>query len=137
MARGMRESKIVYQTMGSAAADLESTGAYLIQPGKRGLVMTTVSGKDIELEDNHAALVIPRSGLAYNHGITVLNAPGLIDTDYEGVIGVILYNTSDEPYEVAAGDRVAQLMIVPYKRVYGAKIASKQRGSGAYGSTGR
>lgn len=137
MARGMRESKIVYQTMGSAAADLESIGEYLIQPGKRELVMTTVSGKDIDLEANHAALVIPRSGLAYNHGITVLNAPGLIDTDYEGVIGVILYNTSDEPYEVATGDRVAQLMIVPYKRVYGAKIASKQRGSGAYGSTGR
>lgn len=137
MARGMRESKIIYQTMGSAAADLASTGEYTVQPGGRELVMTTITGDDIELEANHAALVIPRSGMAYNYGITVLNAPGLIDTDYKGTIGVILYNTSEEPYEVAVGDRVAQLMIVPYKRVYGAKIASKERGSGAYGSTGR
>lgn len=137
MARGMRESNVTYATRGSAAADLVAAEATVVPAGERVLVHTTLTGEELELEASTAALVMPRSGLAHSNGITVLNSPGLIDPDYRGIIGVILYNTSGEEFVINAGDRIAQLMVVPFKRIYGAKVSNRERGAGGYGSTGR
>jgi dUTP pyrophosphatase len=105
-------------------------------PGERRLIPT---GWAIELPVGFEAQVRPRSGLALKHGVTVLNAPGTIDSDYRGPIGVVLVNHGDAPFVVAPGDRIAQLVVARYEDVAfeltGALDASV-RGDGGYGSTG-
>ena len=88
---------------GDAAFDLLTDEAFTLQPGKRHRATTGVS---IALQPEWAGLVVPRSGLAANHGITLLNAPGLIDPNYRGELMVVMHNAGDEPYAVHAGDRV-------------------------------
>ena len=139
MPRGITTVNLTYSTKQSVAGDLVAAEAKVIPAGGWELVQTTLKASELELmqQPGTAALVLPRSGLAYNHGITVLNSPGLIDPDYTGVVGVILHNISQEDYTVAVGDRIAQLVLIPFKRVYGAKNSSQERNDGGYGSTGR
>lgn len=98
------------------------------------------TGLSIALPRGYEAQVRPRSGLAAKHGITVLNAPGTIDADYRGDIGVILVNLSQEPFTIAPQDRIAQLVVAQYSTVKWKPISSlpeSERGSGGFGSTGK
>ncbi|MDF2492717.1 MAG: deoxyuridine 5-triphosphate nucleotidohydrolase, partial [Microbacterium sp.] len=100
-----------YAHPGDAGADLVAAEAVRLAPGERALVGT---GVRIALPDGYAAFVVPRSGLAAKHGITVLNAPGTVDAGYRGEIKVTLLNTDlDAAYDVAVGDRIAQLIVMP------------------------
>lgn len=126
-----------YAHPGDAGADLLSTDDVTLAPGERAIVGTGVS---IALPDGYAALVVPRSGLAARHGITLVNTPGTIDAGYRGEIRVILLNTdAAEPYTIAAGDRIAQLIVVPVTRarfVTVERLPGTERGDGGFGSTG-
>lgn len=140
MPRGMRQSTLSYATQGSAGADLTSAENKVIPANRTVLVRSNTDAPELDLQGirlNTAALVVPRSGMALNSSVTVINSPGLIDPDYTGNISVILHNFSDVDYEVREGDKIAQLMLVPFVRAYGAQIASKQRQDGGFGSTGR
>ena len=125
-----------YSQAGDAGADLRSSQALVIEPGQRALVTTGVS---IALQDGFVGLVHPRSGLALKHGITVLNSPGTVDAGYRGEIMVTLINTGDLPFEIAVGDRIAQLII---QEVYRARfvqvevLPGSDRGNLGFGSTG-
>ena len=128
-----------YQSAGAAGMDLLAAlppGLTLvIEPGARDLVPT---GLSIELPDGHEAQVRPRSGLAFRHGVTVLNAPGTVDADYRGEIKVLLVNLGAEPFAIARGDRIAQLVFARVERVAlgeGA-LGGSVRGAGGFGSTG-
>jgi dUTP pyrophosphatase len=128
-----------YATAGSAGLDLSAavTGDVTIAPGDRALIPT---GLSIGLPAGFEAQVRPRSGLALKHGVTVLNAPGTIDADYRGEVGVILINHGREPFTVQRGERVAQMVIAPVVRAVlaeTASLASSERGGGGFGSTGR
>ncbi len=108
----------------------------VIEPGARERVPT---GLAIELPREFEAQVRPRSGLAFKHGVTVLNSPGTIDADYRGEISVILVNLGAEPFEIARGDRIAQMVIAPVSRailVEVEDIDDTERGAGGFGSTG-
>ena len=127
-------------TAGSAAYDLRYTpkdgDSIVVRPNDTEVLPT---GLSIELPEGYAALVCSRSGLAAKHGIQVLNAPGVIDSDYRGEIGVILHNTSDYSVIFRAGDRIAQLMIVPVLSVDWVSVEAlgeTDRGNGGFGSTG-
>jgi dUTP pyrophosphatase len=125
-----------YANIGDAGADLRSSGEYLIRAGERALVKT---GLKIALPIGYVALVHPRSGLALKHGITVLNTPGTIDSGYRGEIGVILYNSSDLPFDVRKGDRIAQMVIQKYETANFSVVESldeTDRGEGGFGSSG-
>jgi dUTP pyrophosphatase len=127
----------VYAKPGDAGADLRSTTAITIAAGARALVPTGVS---IALPQGYVGLVHPRSGLAAKHGITVLNTPGTIDAGYRGEIMVILFNSSDTDFEVAIGDRIAQLVIqtVELARFVPVdKLPETERGETGFGSSGR
>jgi dUTP pyrophosphatase len=127
----------LYAKPGDAGADLRSTIDVLISAHGRALVPTGVS---IALPAGFVGLVHPRSGLAIRHGITVLNSPGTIDAGYRGEIMVALFNTSDEDYQVLAGDRIAQLLIQKVERanfVLVLDLPESQRSSDGFGSTGR
>jgi dUTP pyrophosphatase len=127
----------VYAKPGDAGADLRSTTAITIPAGQRSLVPTGVS---IALPAGYVGLVHPRSGLAAKHGITVLNTPGTIDAGYRGEIMVILYNSSNADFEVAVGDRIAQLLIQTVetaKFVAVEKLPESERGETGFGSSGR
>ncbi len=127
----------VYAKPGDAGADLRSTTALTIAAGARALVPTGVS---IALPQGYVGLVHPRSGLAAKHGITVLNTPGTIDAGYRGEIMVILFNSSDTDFEVAIGDRIAQLVIqtVELARFVPVdKLPETERGETGFGSSGR
>ena len=127
-------------TSGSAAYDLRYTpkdGDSIVVRSNDTEVLPT--GLSIELPEGYAALVCSRSGLATKHGIHVLNSPGVIDSDYRGEIGVILHNNSDYSVIFRAGDRIAQLMIVPVLSVEWVSVdalGETDRGSGGFGSTG-
>jgi len=111
-------------------------GAFTLNPGERRLVPT---GLHIALPQGFEAQVRPRSGLAYKKGVTVLNAPGTIDADYRGDVGVILINHGDAPFEVTDGERVAQLVIARYETVSWREVealSETDRGQGGFGSTG-
>jgi dUTP pyrophosphatase len=123
---------------GDAGLDLASVEAVVIEPGERALVRV---GLAVEIPAGHCGLVIPRSGLAARHGITVLNAPGLIDAGYRGELKVALLNTDRrEPFAIAVGDRIAQLVVVAIadvRPVAEAALGTSGRGAAGFGSTGR
>jgi dUTP pyrophosphatase len=126
-----------YAHPGDAGADLHAAEAVTLAPGERALVGTGVS---IALPDGFAAFVVPRSGLAAKHGITVVNSPGTVDAGYRGEIKVTLLNTDlQNPFPVTVGDRIAQLIIMPVVRatfVQVDRLPGSQRGEGGFGSTG-
>ena len=125
-----------YTRDGDAGLDLVSTSDVRIAPGARAIVPT---GLAIEIPRGYAGYVQPRSGLALKHGITVLNTPGLIDSNYRGELKVILLNTGDEAFEVKKGDRIAQLVIlaVPTVRLHCVDaLSDTDRGTQGFGSSG-
>jgi dUTP pyrophosphatase len=121
-----------------AAYDLYASEALTIAPGERAEVGT---GLAVAIPPAHAGLVLPRSGLAARHGITLVNAPGLIDPGYRGELRVLLLNTDkQEAFEVAPGDRIAQLLIVATVRAHLTEVEELDetlRGLGGFGSSGR
>ncbi len=123
---------------GDAGLDLCAVEACDLAPGRRETVST---GLAVAIPPGWAGLVVPRSGLARKHGVTVANAPGLIDAGYRGELQVLLVNLSNEAHRIEAGDRVAQLVCVPVGTgpavVVEALPASDGRGEGGFGSTGR
>ena len=128
-----------YQTNQSAGMDLKANidSSISLKPLERVLVKT---GVFIELPPGYEAQVRPRSGLAYKHGITVLNSPGTIDADYRGEIGVILVNLSSTDFLIADGERIAQLVITKHEKVdwdIVPKLIETERGEGGFGSTGK
>lgn len=127
-----------YETIASAGMDLRAnlTQPITLQPLERTIVKT---GLFIELPIGYEAQVRPRSGLAAKKGITVLNAPGTVDADYRGEIGVILVNLSNEAFTIENGERVAQLVIAKHERAAWEEVqelSETARGAGGFGSTG-
>ena len=128
-----------YATPQSAGVDLHAhlEEPVILKPLQRALVPT---GLYIALPAGFEAQVRPRSGLAAKHGITVLNTPGTIDADYRGEIRVILINLSDEAFEIAPGERIAQMVIARHEQVEweeADELDSTERGAGGFGSTGK
>jgi dUTP pyrophosphatase len=123
---------------GDAGLDLYACEAAHIGPGERWSVGT---GVGVEIPEGHAGLVLPRSGLARDHGISLVNAPGLIDSGYRGELRVLLLNTDPaETFRVEAGDRIAQLVLTPIatpEPVEAAELAESVRGRSGFGSSGR
>ena len=127
-----------YETNASAGMDLRANNpeAIILHPLERTIVKT---GLFIELPIGYEAQVRPRSGLAAKKGITVLNAPGTVDADYRGEIGVILVNVSNEPFTIENGERIAQLIIAKHERAEWDEVdvlSDTSRGTGGFGSTG-
>ena len=125
-----------YKSLEAAGCDLIATTPLTLQPTQRGSVGT---GVYLEMPPGFEAQVRPRSGLALKHGVTVLNSPGTVDSDYRGEIKVILINHGSEMFEVKKGDRIAQLV---FARVYQASfinttLSATSRGDGGFGSTGK
>ncbi len=128
-----------YARAGDAGADLVAReGAVLAPAGGRALVPT---GLAVAIPEGYAGLVLPRSGLAFRHGVTLLNAPGLIDCGYRDELKVLLVNTDPTtPYEVGRGDRIAQLVIQAVEEarfLIVDRLSGSQRGTGGFGHTGR
>ncbi len=132
-----------YQTEGAAGADLRANlpegqraGGLALAPRARALVPT---GLSIALPDGFEAQIRPRSGLALKHGLMLANAPGTIDADYRGPLGVILINAGDLPYTISHGSRIAQIVVAPVARALftlAASLDETARGAGGFGSTG-
>lgn len=127
-----------YTTLSSAGMDLRAfvSEPVTLLPLERQLIPT---GIYIELPEGYEAQVRPRSGLAYRHGITVLNSPGTIDADYRGEIGILLINLSNEPFTIQDGERIAQLIVARYERInwqVASTLSESDRGSGGFGHTG-
>jgi dUTP pyrophosphatase len=130
-----------YQSAHAAGLDLLAAvpgdSPLILGPGQRALVPT---GLSIALPAGYEAQVRPRSGLAARHGVTVLNAPGTVDADYRGEIGVLLINHGDAPFAIRRGERIAQMVIASVARaelVAAVALTETERGSGGFGSTGR
>jgi len=130
-----------YATIHSAGMDLKAniSESIILEPLKRVLVPT---GLHIELPEGYEAQIRPRSGLAVKHGISLVNSPGTIDADYRGEIKIILVNLSDQPFVLAPGERIAQMIVARFERVdwvtveeLGA-LGESKRGEGGFGSTG-
>lgn len=127
-----------YQTDGAAGLDLMAAVSEPIDlpPGARRLIPTGIA---IALPPGYEAQIRPRSGLAFKFGISIVNAPGTIDADYRGELSVLLINLGDQPFRIAHGDRIAQMVVAPVTRISWDEVASLEetdRGSGGYGSTG-
>ncbi len=129
-----------YETKGAAGMDLRAAvdddATLTVAPWNRVLVPT---GFIFEVPEGFEAQIRPRSGLAFKHGITCLNSPGTVDSDYRGEVKVLLANLSEEPFEITRGMRIAQMVIAPVMQVRVAEIAEiseTTRGSGGFGSTG-
>ena len=127
-----------YQTIHSAGMDLRANleAPVTLKPLQRALLPT---GLFIELPEGHEAQIRPRSGLAYKHGISIVNSPGTIDADYRGEIKVLLVNMSDQDFVVEDGERIAQMVVAKYERVEWSEadaLTDTERGAGGYGSTG-
>lgn len=131
-----------YETAGAAGADLRANFAperregVTLAPGQRALVPT---GLVLEIATGWEVQVRPRSGLALKHGVTLVNAPGTIDSDYRGPLGVILINLGESPYHVAHGDRIAQIVVAPAPQARFVEVGAVDataRGAGGFGSTG-
>ena len=128
-----------YQTDHAAGMDLYASLSeeVTLHPLERTLVPT---GIYIELDPGYEAQVRPRSGMAYKHGLTVLNSPGTIDADYRGEVKVLLVNLSNEPYTVSHGERIAQMVVAAHEQVAWQEVeelSETSRGAGGYGSTGK
>lgn len=128
-----------HQTDGAAAVDLcaYTENTIILKPQERKLIPT---GIYISIPEGYEAQVRPRSGLALRHGITVLNSPGTIDSDYRGEVGVILINLSTEDFKISNGDRIAQLVLSSYKKINWIETKSLDdtiRGKEGFGSTGK
>lgn len=128
-----------YATEGSAGMDLRANieEVVTLQPMERKVIPT---GLFIELPVGYEAQIRPRSGMALKKGLSIPNAPGTIDSDYRGEIGVILINLSKQAIEIAAGDRIAQMIIAKYEQVewkLAKELDTSSRGEGGYGSTGK
>jgi dUTP pyrophosphatase len=130
-----------YATAGAAGLDLRAAveGDLTLAPGERALVST---GLRLLLPEGYEGQVRPRSGLAWHHGLTLLNAPGTIDCDYRGVVKVVLVNLGQEAVAVQRGDRIAQLVVAPVSRMIWTEAAEAfaaepGRGEGGFGSTGK
>jgi dUTP pyrophosphatase len=128
-----------YQSGGAAGADLCAALAadekIILEPGARHLIPT---GLVIQVPDGFEAQVRPRSGIALHRGVTVLNTPGTIDSDYRGEVSVLLINLGGEPFEIVRGARIAQLIVAPVTRANFevTELSETVRGAGGYGSTG-
>ena len=126
-----------YSHPGDAGADLSSTEAITLAPGQRATVGTGVS---IALPAGFVAFIVPRSGLASKHGITVVNSPGTVDAGYRGEIKVTLLNTdSSQPFDITVGDRIAQIIVMPVTQarfIPVEKLPVSERGESGFGSTG-
>ena len=128
-----------YETIGSAGMDVRANleENLVLKPLERKLIPT---GLSFEIPVGYEMQVRPRSGLAYKKGITVLNAPGTIDADYRGEVGVLLVNLSNEDFTVEHGDRIAQLVIAKHESptlISVKELSSTERGAGGFGSTGK
>jgi len=130
-----------YETAGAAGMDLRAAIAedqpLILDPGARALVPT---GFSIALPQGYEAQIRPRSGLALKHGLTCLNSPGTVDSDYRGEVGVILINHGAEPFRVVRGERIAQMVIAPVAQCLlseGESLDETERGASGFGSTGR
>jgi dUTP pyrophosphatase len=124
---------------GDAGYDLRAVEAFTLAPGERAVVPTGVA---VAVPEGAAGLVVPRSGLAAKHGISVVNGPGLIDPSYRGEVKVVLVNLGREPFDGAPGDRIAQLLLVPcltpeVRTVEALPPSSDGRGEAGFGSSGR
>jgi len=128
-----------YATVSSAGVDLKAVleTPLVLNPLERKVIGT---GLKIALPEGFEAQVRPRSGLAAKHGVSVLNAPGTIDADYRGEIGVILVNLSNDPFTIEPGERIAQLVLARYDQIEWrstTSLSETNRGSGGFGSTGK
>jgi dUTP pyrophosphatase len=133
-----------YETTGAAGMDLRANfppanrdDGVTLESGTRAIVPT---GLTLAIPQGFEAQIRPRSGLAFKHGITLANAPGTIDSDYRGPLGVILINLGSEPFHIAHGDRIAQILFAPVVRAVWDQRSSlddTDRGTGGFGSTGR
>lgn len=133
-----------YESAGAAGADLRANlpeaqraAGLVLAPGARALVPT---GLRVALPEGHEWQIRPRSGLAFRHGVTLINAPGTIDADYRGEVGVLMVNLGEAPYVVAHGERIAQAVLAPVIRAQFAEVAALDetgRGAGGFGSTGK
>ncbi|CUH43476.1 MULTISPECIES: dUTP diphosphatase [Ruegeria] len=130
-----------YETTGAAGADVRANlpngNSIMLEPGQRALIPT---GLRIEIPNGYEVQVRPRSGLALKHGITLPNTPGTIDSDYRGPLGVILLNAGQESFEIAHGERIAQLVVAPVVQAAFEPVevlSDTDRGAGGFGSTGR
>lgn len=127
----------LYAHPGDAGADLCSAQDLVLQPGERALVGT---GTSIAIPEGYVGFVVPRSGLAAKHGVTIVNSPGTVDSGYRGELRVTLLNTdAREPYSISVGDRIAQVVVLPVSRAQFVAVESlseSERGSAGFGSTG-
>ncbi len=126
-----------YASAGAAGMDVVTAEDFTLTPGER---MAVPSGFAIAIPDGYEVQVRPRSGLAFKHGVTCLNTPGTIDSDYRGEVKVILANLGNEPFSALRGERIAQLVPAPVQRAVMAEVEElddTQRGTGGFGSTGR
>jgi dUTP pyrophosphatase len=127
-----------YQTPSSAGMDLRANleAPVVLRPLQRALIPT---GLYLEIPDGYEAQIRPRSGLAYKHGISIVNSPGTIDADYRGEIKVLLVNLSDQDFSVEDGERIAQMVVARHETVQwqqATALTDTERGAGGYGSTG-
>jgi dUTP pyrophosphatase len=127
-----------YETIHSAGMDLRADleSSVRLNPMERKLIPT---GLHIELPEGFEAQIRPRSGLAFKHGISIVNSPGTIDADYRGEIKVLLINLSTEPFEINTGDRIAQMIVAKHEKVDWHEVEvlnETSRGAGGYGHTG-
>ncbi len=133
-----------YETAGAAGADLRANfppevreDGYELSPMERCIFPT---GFRMEIPPGYEVQIRPRSGLAFRHGVTVANAPGTIDSDYRGPVGVLLVNLGSEPYRIRHGERIAQMVVAPVVRAgfeLVGSVSETGRGSGGFGSTGQ
>ena len=133
-----------FETAGAAGADVRANfapdarkGGLILPPMGRALVPT---GLSVEIPLGYEIQMRPRSGLALKHGISIPNAPGTVDSDYRGPLGVILINLGSEPFHIAHGDRIAQMVVAPVVQAVFevvAELSDTARGAGGFGSTGR
>lgn len=125
-----------YSRHGDAGMDLFAVEDYTIKPGERKLIPT---GLKVEVPHGYEMQVRPKSGLALNSGITVLNTPGTVDSGYRGEVGVILFNVSDKSFEIKQGQKIAQAVFTKFEIVEleeASELSVSDRGSGGFGSTG-
>ncbi|MGZ3776294.1 MAG: dUTP diphosphatase [Mucilaginibacter sp.] len=133
-----KNSLPAYETAYAAGMDLRADleSMVLLSPLERKLIPT---GLHIELPEGFEAQIRPRSGLAFKHGISIVNSPGTIDADYRGEVKVLLINLSNEPFEVNSGDRIAQMIVSRHEKVNWEEVEilnETSRGAGGYGHTG-